>query len=78
MAKPLCLQQPISEANATGHWPLPVRDEPRGGPAYESEFLACRTVLRAYHASEMFAPEAQLSRRIWERRIEALRRALHS
>jgi acetyl esterase/lipase len=30
----------------------------------------------AYHASENFAPEAALSRRIWECRIDALRRAL--
>ena len=30
----------------------------------------------AYHASENFAAEAPLSRRIWERRIAALRRAL--
>lgn len=30
----------------------------------------------AYHASENFAPDASLSRRIWERRIDALRRAL--
>jgi acetyl esterase/lipase len=30
----------------------------------------------AYHASEMFAPGAELSRRIWDRRLEALRRAL--
>ena len=30
----------------------------------------------AYHASETFAPDAALSRRIWERRFDALRRAL--
>ena len=30
----------------------------------------------AYHASETFAPDAPLSGRIWERRIDALRRAL--
>jgi acetyl esterase/lipase len=30
----------------------------------------------AYHASEALAPDAPLSRRIWERRIDALRRAL--
>jgi acetyl esterase/lipase len=30
----------------------------------------------AYHASENFAPDAALSRKIWERRISALRRAL--
>ncbi len=30
----------------------------------------------AYHASELFAPEAALSHRIWDRRIDALRRAL--
>jgi acetyl esterase/lipase len=30
----------------------------------------------AYHASEALAPEAELSRRIWERRFDALRRAL--
>ena len=31
----------------------------------------------AYHASEMFAPNADLSRRIWERRLDALARVLH-
>jgi len=31
----------------------------------------------AYHASEIFADEAQLSRRIWAARISALTRALH-
>jgi acetyl esterase/lipase len=30
----------------------------------------------AYHASEVLAPQAELSRRIWERRFDALRRAL--
>ena len=30
----------------------------------------------SYHASEVFAPEAALSQRIWARRVEALRRAL--
>ena len=30
----------------------------------------------AYHAAEVFAPDAPLSQRIWARRIEALRRAL--
>ncbi|MET8054285.1 MULTISPECIES: alpha/beta hydrolase [unclassified Streptosporangium] len=30
----------------------------------------------SYHASETFAPEAELSRRIWAGRIDALRRAL--
>jgi acetyl esterase/lipase len=30
----------------------------------------------AYHASEAFAPQAVLSQRIWERRFDALRRAL--
>jgi acetyl esterase/lipase len=30
----------------------------------------------AYHASEVFAPTAALSRRIWERRFDALRRGL--
>jgi acetyl esterase/lipase len=30
----------------------------------------------AYHASEILAPQAALSRRIWERRFDALRRAL--
>ncbi|MGO8887670.1 MAG: hypothetical protein ACLQI7_29135 [Streptosporangiaceae bacterium] len=30
----------------------------------------------AYHAAESFAPESALSQRIWERRIDALRRAL--
>jgi acetyl esterase/lipase len=30
----------------------------------------------AYHAAEVFAPEAALSQRIWARRIEALRRGL--
>ena len=30
----------------------------------------------SYHASELFAPEAALSQRIWARRLEALRRAL--
>lgn len=30
----------------------------------------------AYHASEALAPEAELSRRIWERRYDALRRGL--
>lgn len=30
----------------------------------------------AYHAAETLAPEAALSRRIWERRLDALRRAL--
>ena len=30
----------------------------------------------AYHAAEVFAPDAALSQRIWARRIEALRRAL--
>ena len=30
----------------------------------------------AYHASEVLAPEAALSKRIWERRFDALRRAL--
>jgi acetyl esterase/lipase len=32
----------------------------------------------AYHASEVLAPQAELSRRIWERRFEALRRGLSS
>lgn len=31
----------------------------------------------SYHASEIFAPEAELSRRIWAMRLDALRRALH-
>jgi acetyl esterase/lipase len=31
----------------------------------------------AYHASEVFAPEAELSQRIWAARISALTRALH-
>lgn len=31
----------------------------------------------SYHASEVFAPEAQLSQRIWAMRLDALRRALH-
>lgn len=31
----------------------------------------------AYHASEVFAPEAELSQRIWAARISALHRALH-
>lgn len=31
----------------------------------------------AYHASEVFAPEAELSQRIWTTRIQALTRALH-
>ncbi|MFG1943980.1 alpha/beta hydrolase [Nonomuraea sp. NPDC048826] len=30
----------------------------------------------SYHASENFAPEAALSRRIWDQRVDALRRAL--
>ena len=30
----------------------------------------------SYHASEIFAPEAELSKRIWESRIDALKRAL--
>ena len=30
----------------------------------------------AYHASEVFAPEAALSQRIWATRIDALKRAL--
>ena len=30
----------------------------------------------ACHASEAFAPQAALSQRIWERRFDALRRAL--
>jgi acetyl esterase/lipase len=30
----------------------------------------------AYHASEVLAPQAELSRRIWERRFDALRRGL--
>ena len=30
----------------------------------------------SYHASETFAPEAALARRIWAMRIDALRRAL--
>jgi len=30
----------------------------------------------AYHASEVLAPQAALSQRIWERRFDALRRAL--
>ncbi len=30
----------------------------------------------AYHAAEILAPESALSQRIWERRIDALRRAL--
>ena len=32
----------------------------------------------AYHASEVFAPQAELSQRIWGNRIAALRRALHA
>jgi acetyl esterase/lipase len=32
----------------------------------------------AYHASEVIAPQAELSRRIWERRFDALRRGLSS
>lgn len=32
----------------------------------------------AYHASEVFAPQAELSQRIWAARIAAFRRALHS
>lgn len=31
----------------------------------------------AYHASELFAPEAELSKQIWSTRFRALRRALH-
>jgi acetyl esterase/lipase len=31
----------------------------------------------SYHGSEVFAPDATLSKTIWARRIEALRRALH-
>lgn len=31
----------------------------------------------AYHASEVFAPQAELSQRIWQARIAAFRRALH-
>lgn len=31
----------------------------------------------AYHASEVFAPEAELSQRIWATRFQALSRALH-
>jgi acetyl esterase/lipase len=31
----------------------------------------------AYHASEVFAPEAALSQRIWAARLAALARALH-
>jgi acetyl esterase/lipase len=31
----------------------------------------------AYHASEIFNPDAALSARIWARRMEALQRALH-
>ena len=31
----------------------------------------------AYHASESFAPEAELSKQIWTKRIEALKRALN-
>jgi acetyl esterase/lipase len=31
----------------------------------------------AYHASEVFAPEAALSQRIWAARLSALARALH-
>ena len=30
----------------------------------------------AYHAAEVFAPQAALSERIWERRYDALRRGL--
>jgi acetyl esterase/lipase len=30
-----------------------------------------------YHASEVFAPDAELSQRLWNGRIDALRRALH-
>ena len=30
----------------------------------------------AYHASELFAPDAELSKQIWAKRIEALKRAL--
>ena len=32
----------------------------------------------AYHASEMFSPNAQLSKRIWEARYSALSRALNN
>lgn len=32
----------------------------------------------AYHASEVFAPQAELSQRIWQARIAAFRRALHA
>ena len=32
----------------------------------------------AYHASESFAPEAELSKQIWTKRIEALKRALNT
>lgn len=31
----------------------------------------------AYHASEVFAPQAELSQRIWAARLSALARALH-
>lgn len=34
--------------------------------------------LGAYYGSETFAPEADLSKRIWARRIDALRRAFGS
>ena len=30
-----------------------------------------------YHASEVFAPDAELSQRLWNGRVDALRRALH-
>jgi acetyl esterase/lipase len=30
-----------------------------------------------YHASEVFAPDAELSQRLWKGRVDALRRALH-
>jgi acetyl esterase/lipase len=32
----------------------------------------------AYHASEVFAPEAALSKRIWAGRVEALQRFIAS
>lgn len=32
----------------------------------------------AYHASEVFAPQAELSQRIWQARIAAFRRGLHA
>ena len=76
--------------NQTDYWATPLETIGRGRADCEDfSIIKYYSLLQAgvptelhvypgaYHASEVFAPNAELSQRIWQARIAAFRRALH-